>query len=1151
MFGFRKISLFIGVQLLLLAAFTASSFAQVTTGNVRGIVKDPSGAIVEGANVTITDPLKKTTATSTTTGNGEFEFHNLLPGIYAVKVEAPNFAATTLDNVRVQLNQTTDLPIQLQIGATTATVNVSAGGTELVDTTTLNLSKQFSDRQVVELGMTGQTGTGTGTGAGVNNLSLLSANVTSNGGVGVGVGGSVGGQRPRNNNFIVDGVDNNDKAVTGPQVYVSPETVSEFSLLTNQYSAEFARSTGGQFVTVTKSGGNDFHGTGYDFFRNRKLNALDTLDKVGANVVREDNPPLGFERQRRYDYNRYGFNLSGPLYFPRFGEGGPDYYPWSGKNKLFFFVSLENLHYGFNSGASQLEAPTAFGLTQIENTPGVSPTNLGVFRQFVPVAPLANGDSFPLGTSNVELGLISVPAPFTEANRNIVVNFDFDQSSTTTHHTRFIWNRLRQTDNLATLPAFFTEQPTDDRLFSYTMNHTFSPHVTNELRLSYRRHVFKVTTPDLTFPGLDQFPNIDLDDIFGGGSIGPDPNAPQQTIENNYQVVDNVSWLRGNHSFKFGGDFRKLISPQTFVQRQRGDYEYTSVADFLFDFSPVFGERNVGANTYYGDQKLLFTYAQDDWRLRPNLTLNLGVNYVYEQMPFGARQQSLNQAASVPGLIEFNSPKSQTKNFAPRVGLAYSPNYNSGLLGKVFGSGGKSSIRAGFTMAYDVIFDNIFILSSPPQFQQTKDFNPVPAVPGFLEAGGISPAFTPVTGVDPVTLRGATSTWIPDQQLPYSLSWSLSYEREIHKDYAVEFRYLGTRGIHLLTQNQINVQPLVNDGPGGFLPTFLSAPSQSTIDALGTSLADINDRSRILPAFAAAGFTSNITAFLPNGNSTYHGGSAQLTRRLTNGLQFSAAYTYSHLIDDTTAEVFSTVLTPRRVQDFQNLRTEKADSALDRRHRFVLSGLYDLPFFRKSDNSLIRHSLGGWSMAGVLSFESGEKATVLSGIDSNLNGDRAPDRTIINPSGVTGTASTVVPLLSTCTSFDPTSGTCDQSDAQRTVAYLATNPNAQYIQAGNGALANSGRNTLQLPGINNLDISFFKNFHFTESKKIQFRADFFNVFNKAQYTPGSIDSVDPVTTTGVGSVNTINAGTLNLFNQPGQIFSSHPRVIQLALRFEF
>ena len=163
---FRKISLFLAVQSVLLVALAVSSQAQVTTGNVRGIVKDPTGAVIEGATVTITDPAKQTTSTATTSNTGEFQFHNLLPATYSLKVEAPNFALTTVDDVRVQLNQTTDLPIQLQVGGTTATVNVSAGGAELVDTTTLNLSKQFGERQVVDFALTSQTGTGTGTGAG-------------------------------------------------------------------------------------------------------------------------------------------------------------------------------------------------------------------------------------------------------------------------------------------------------------------------------------------------------------------------------------------------------------------------------------------------------------------------------------------------------------------------------------------------------------------------------------------------------------------------------------------------------------------------------------------------------------------------------------------------------------------------------------------------------------------------------------------------------------------------------------------------------------------------------------------------------------------------------------------------------------------------
>jgi hypothetical protein len=242
------------------------------------------------------------------------------------------------------------------------------------------------------------------------------------------------------------------------------------------------------------------------------------------------------------------------------------------------------------------------------------------------------------------------------------------------------------------------------------------------------------------------------------------------------------------------------------------------------------------------------------------------------------------------------------------------------------------------------------------------------------------------------------------------------------------------------------------------------------------------------------------------------------------------------------------VLSPRRVQDFQNQAPEKADSALDRRQRFVISSLYDLPFFKNSSNHFAHSVFGGVSVAGTLTFESGEKATVLSGLDANQNGDPAPDRAIINLAGVANTSSLVTSLLRTCTIFN-SDGSCALSDAERIVGYVATNPNAQYIQAGLGALSNAGRNTLQLPGIRNLDFSIFKNFAIGEgSKKIQLRADFYNAFNHPQYVPGSVDGVEPIASTGVSQISTVGQTD---FNVTSHVFSSHPRVIQLALRFDF
>jgi hypothetical protein len=1140
-------------QIALVAVFAlacvVTASAQQTTGAVRGIVTDPAGAVVPGAKVTISSDKLNYRRETTTTSDGEYEFRDVLPGDYQIVVEAQNFNRLNLTDVRVELNKTTDVPAQLQTGQITETVNVSAGGAELVETTTTQLSKSFNERQVVELA---QTNVGGAFGGGVNNLALIAPNVSSTGGVGVGTGGSVGGQRPRNNNFMLDGIDNNDKSVTGPQTYVSPENVAEFSLIQNQFSAEYARANGGQFITITKSGTNDYHGSFYGFFRNRYLNALDTLQK-NAFVVREDPPPAGFTFMPRSDFFRGGFNAGGPLPLPHFGDG-PDSF-FRGTDRLFFYAAYERLQQGAAAAAGNITTPTAAGFAILNALPsggatGVSAVNRGVFNLYTPVASAAT-DTVNVcsvrpqaGTGNcvggvllaVPIGGVSFPAPNFLKQNNVVTNVDYNQSTKTTHRFRFNMTNFVTIDTAANLPVFFATIPGKQRLFSYSNFHTFTSNLSNEFRLAFRRSEGNFPVGPQIYPGLDVFPNIGLGDL--GLDIGPDPNAPQKGIENNYQLVDNVTYLWGNHSIKFGGDFRKIISPQGFTQRERGDYQYSELQFFLYDLVPdLLGERSVGVSPYYGDQKILYTFIQDDWRIRPNVTLNLGINHSYQEVPKGANLQALNAIATVPGLIEFREPKEQMWNFGPRFGIAWSPNFSEGLLGRVFGSNGKSSVRAGFSMGYDYIFDNLYILAPPPQQTVTLDVPDLNAyTPGFIAGGALG---VPAGGaaLDAATARAFTGSWIPDQEVPYSLTWTLSMQRQFKQDWSVEVRYLGTRGIHLLTQNRINrigrVAPTL--GRSG-LPTFLSTPTQAQLDALPLTLAQINARSNFTPNFFNAGFFSNLVGFLSNGNSTYHGASAQVIRRFANGFQMTAAYTWSHLIDDTTAEVFSTVLSPRRVQEFQDLTIERADSALDRRHRFVISSIYELPWFRNHENKFVRTVLGGFQFSGTWTLESGEKATVLSGVDSNINGDAAPDRAIRNPAGVTGTFSTVTALTNT---------------AGATVAYVADNPNAEYIRAGAGAISNSARNTLQMPGINNVDFSIFKNFRFGEgSKKIQLRADFFNVFNHPQYIPGSPNDVAPIGTTGVAQYNTIFAGNTD-FNRADTVFSSNPRVIQMALRFDW
>src|SRR5215813_10095318 len=394
-----------------------SAHGQATTGSIRGTVTDQNGAVVSGAKVTLTRKATGGTQTTQTTGSGQFEFTNLLPANdYSVSVEAQNFKVASLTDIRVSVNQNTDLPVQLVPGQVTETVTVTAGGAELVDTTSANLSKAFSSRQVVELAQT--TAGPAGSPAGVNNLALLAPNVTSSGGVGVGTGGSVGGQRPRNNNFMVDGVDNNDKSVTGPQSYISPDEVAEFTLLQNQFSAEFARSNGGNFLTVTKSGTNDFHGSFYGFFRNRYLNALDTIQK-NAGITR--NKSDGDLFMPRSDYFRGGFNVGGPFLLPHFGEGGPG--ATLERDKLFFFFSYERVQTGSAAGAGGIVSPTAAGFAALQTIPGLSGTNLGVFSQFVPVAPVNDQGTISVLGRNIPVGNVAFSAPNFFKQNHMVINF--------------------------------------------------------------------------------------------------------------------------------------------------------------------------------------------------------------------------------------------------------------------------------------------------------------------------------------------------------------------------------------------------------------------------------------------------------------------------------------------------------------------------------------------------------------------------------------------------------------------------------------------------------------------------------------------------------------------------------------------------------
>jgi hypothetical protein len=1079
---------------MFLIAFSSVAFGQATTGELAGTIYDQTGAVVPGALVTADHLATGASLKAVSTTSGQYRIPNLPAGNYKLTVTAAGFKPVELPNMTVELNRTVTANVTLQVGEAVTAVEVSALGAA-IDTTTAQVATSFDARQMADLPTTA-------TGSGVINLSLLSAGVSTSGAIGTGSGPSIGGQRPRNNNFTVEGIDNNSKAVTGPLSTIPNDAVADFTLLSNQFSPEYGHSTGGQFNQVVKSGTNQFHGMVTEYLQNRNLNAADQQNLVN-----------GVDLHPRFDDNRFGGNVGGPIR----------------KNKLFFFADVERELNGMAASPGRIFAPTQTGYDALASISGLSSTNLAILKQYLPPTSVAAAPAdtpkgkYPvIGGKTIELGQFPVQAPNYTNNTYVVGAIDYTIGPKDQLRGRYIMQRTSAIDNFAALPAFYTTVPSNDYVVTLSEFHSFSPSVMNAFRLGFNRQYQAFTVGKQQYPGLDAFPNITLDDL--GINIGPDPNAPQSTIQNTYQGTDNLTWTKGAHTLKLGVDFRKYISPQGFTQRSRGDYQWSTMEGFLRDLNPDgAAERTTGNAIYYGDQTEFGTYINDDWKVKPNLTLNLGLRYERTTVPFGERAQPLNAISNVPGLITFGETKAQNRNFMPRVGVAWSP-----------GTRGTTSIRAGFGINYDKLFDNLGILSLPPQLEQTVDVGGLTGS-SFLANGGIKPGAS-VGSLSQADARAATAGFIPDQRQPKSIQWNIGVQRVVHQDYEVEVRYLGTRGLFLPVQQRIDTQPVVN--AQNALPLYYSMPSQAQLNSLISTLSQLqaayDAKGNILPQYLNAGFKSFITAYMPQGNSTYHGLAAQVNRRFRNGMQFIGSYTWSHNIDDSTAEIFSTVTTPRRPQDAQNLRAERADSALDHRQRFTFAMVYDVPFFKKR-SWFIKNVVGNWELAPIVTYQTGTLATVQSVVDANLNGDNAPDRAVINPAGTVNIGSGVTPL---------------KNSAGDVVAYLADNPNARYIQAQTGMLPNGARNTEHLNPTDNIDFSLLKRVNLTERFKLELAGRFVNFLNHPQYIGDRLSDVLSKGYTTAQVRNFLNPADTS-FYRPDLVFSSNPRITTISAKFIF
>jgi len=1112
----------LGVFLFLMQASVARG--QRLDGSLRVEVGDTSGASIVDAKVTVTSEATNVSVTSSASSAGTYVFPNLLVGTYTITVEKTGFKKSIQKGVTVESNQVAEAKVALELGEVSAVVEVEAGA-DLVKTESSELGATFSGRVVNELPVNTLGGD-------VKEFAVFAPGTTTQQGGVLGSGGSIGGTRPRFNGFSIDGVDDNRLDVNGPTQPVIQESVAEFTLLTNQFSAEYGHSSGGQFNIVTKSGTNNWHGSGWWFNRNRDFDAASNLEKTAF-------VPGSGDVKNRFDYNRFGASGGGPIR----------------KDKLFIYGAYEFQNEGLGSQGTTVTMPTANGITQLM---ALNPDSavLAILKEF-PAATTKSGTALVNGQA-IDVGQFAGVAPNFTNQHDYAINADMNLGK---HQLRgrYLYDRFRAplVNPVQPQAQFTGTQGNEGMKAILTDAWSINSHLINDFRASYSR----LNGPNIIPPSaFSNFPNVEIDAF--GSNVGPFSLAPQGYTQNIYQGSDNLSYIRGKHTFKVGAEFRNYIAPTNDLPRARGEWDYASLNSFINDFVPDGANgalRGAGTGSTADNYHAVYWFAQDDWKVTSRLTLNLGVRYEYSGVPRDEGKQALNAIANDPAFgIIFRKPTADTNNFGPHAGFAWDPTGR-----------GKWAVRGGAQIAYDVIPNNFAINSLPPQLQTEQNpditcslsnapawcasfLNPADKTgKGFLLGGGLLQVnVPPATQLD---ARGATGSLIPDQVSPKVISWSLGVQHELFKDTSVEVRYVGTRSISLPVQQRLNSASAFDPNfPGGGLaplPTYFKASDvPATVASPVDTLANFKAFNK--HPLAVDGFLGTVTTFPPRGSGIYHAGSVDFMHRFTKGLYLRTNYTFEKNIDNSTNELFSSFVNPRRAQDGYNFANERGRSVLDLPQKFALTWVYDLPNV-KTENRVLGGLAHGWELSGTYLAQSGQPVTPLSGVDSNVNGDTAGDRTILNPAGVGLTGSVVDPVCNDGTGgatriVTASSKACPSAN---TVGYVAEIATARFIQAGVGTKANAGRNTVSSPGLNIWNMSMFKTNKLTEQASLQFRFQTYDTFNHRNYSVGlptnngAIDSANNTNPLNGGYIFVTSPTFLNKFS-----FDGGSRTLELGIK---
>ena len=1109
------------------------SAAQEITASLRGVVLDGSGGVVAKATVTAMQEETGLKRHAVTDGQGTFVLVELPVGHYRLEAESAGFKKYVQEGISLSVNQTATVTIHFAVGMPTQEVEVRTDA-PLVEPDVTSLGKTVGQREVLDLPLNGRHFT---------QLGILQPGVVpitpglaqAGGTLREGQAYAVNGQRPESNNFLIDGADNFNSVDGGFVLEPPVDAIEQFRILTNTANAEFGHSTGSTTNIVTRSGTNEFHGAAWEFFRNNAMDAksffADSVEPlhrnqfggtIGGPIIKNKTFFFGYYEGVRNsqgettrttvpsDAERTGNfgHLCTDFVNTQKGQTQPDFFNESGTCILGNGSAPDPDGQLMNFFVQEGQPPIMYPFNQL---PSIDPISQNLLAFY----PHANSGPY---------GFISTQQ-FTGSLDQFGIRVDHYLTPSDTLNFRYSFAQTSQTDPLssagANVPGFPVGQNQRAQNFVAQETHTFSPTIVGQFRFSFLRNKFLYgehlnhTDPaSLGFtyePSLEEAIGPPFVQVGGYASVGDPITGPRNTYQNSYDLSASLTWIKGKHQMKFGGGYEydqinvlQGIATNGFFVFANFPVSYP-MASFLFG-QPVFFLQGGGDFARYLRGHGFDLYAQDTWKVTPRLTVNYGLRYqvtspyyeIHDQQNLWVPGRQSTVFPTAPEGLLYPGDKGVPRGLIPTEWNAFAPRV--GLAWDVTGRG-----QWIVTSSYGIFYDPYYTgqggplqtpISAPPYLQ-----TPQIQLPNFSDPYN---GENPFNGsfAQPMTLL----TLDPKLRLPYAQDWNLNVERAFGANWLLEIGYIGTKGTKL--PRFIEGNPTVYD------------PSLSYEDNV-----QLSDQRRLYSGctvaspspctYSSAGLISGIA------NSSYTALQASVTKRLSHGLSFLLSYTYSKTLDDSstfniTGSASQSVAGENDLaQNPFDVKSEWGRSMFDARHRFVASYQWDLPWFQHPQN-WYGHILGNWQVNGITTFMSNTPFTVYDSSNPSAQGS-APE--------ISGFYSARPNQVG-----NPNSGGCASNGAAVRTADCWFNTGA-FQHAAEGAFGDVGRNTLKGPAYQQWDFSAIKTIPIHEAMNVQFRAEFFNIFNNVNFRLPD---------------NDINSPTF------GYITAAQPgRIVQLALKFLF